>query len=125
MAKKSGSSKKKTKKEEPKPPPLTEDQQKLVTKIEEEPKGYFSKATPDSFKADIERAGFKTEPLGDGNLKGVSYEDGGGFRAHYGGDGYLQYHPEKGSHHKGAYYKTSSGKYGIRHFDLNGDEIIW
>lgn len=30
----------------------------------------------------------------------------------WGGDRILQYHPAKGSHHGGAYYKLSSGETG-------------
>lgn len=57
------------------------------------------------------------------SLKGVPFEDGGGFRINYGGDGYLQYHPAKGSHHGGEYYRLSRGKIGNRRFRTNGVEI--
>ncbi|MBQ2700680.1 MAG: hypothetical protein IJF65_05915 [Clostridia bacterium] len=63
------------------------------------------------YKALTEK-GEKVEPLGRGNLKGIPYEEGGGYCIHWGGDRYLQYHPERGSHHGGAYLKISAGKLG-------------
>ena len=55
------------------------------------------------------------------SLKGIKYEDGGGYRIHYRGDGYLQYHPA-GAHHIEAYYKRSSAKDGVRRYKLDGSE---
>lgn len=43
-------------------------------------------------------------------------------RPNFGGDGILQYHPEKGSHHGGAYYQISTGKGGTHHYELDGTE---
>lgn len=57
-----------------------------------------------------------------GSLKGIKFEDGGGYKVNFGGDGILQYHPEKNSHHNGAYYKISTGKEGRKRYDLEGEE---
>ena len=64
----------------------------------------------------------KKHPLSGGNLAGIEYENGGGYNIRFGGDRYVQYHPEEYSHHEGAYYKTSRGKEGIKHYDLHGNE---
>ncbi len=61
--------------------------------------------------------------LARGSLKGVTFESGGGFKVNFGGDGVFQYHPEKKSHHGGAYYKISTGKGGTKRYDLEGNEI--
>ena len=60
--------------------------------------------TPDKLKAALESGGYEVRPLGRGKLKGVSFEDGGGFRVNFSDGGLLQYHPDQGSHHDGAYY---------------------
>lgn len=83
----------------------------------------FQAYTPQRLKEDLEKAGYDVMPLSRGKYKGVLLEDGGGFKVNYGGNGLLQYHPEKGSHHNGAYYKISSGKGGIHRYDTNGNEI--
>ena len=54
--------------------------------------------------------GYDVKPLSRGSLKGISYENGGGYKVNWGGDRILQYHPESKSHHGGAYYKISSGE---------------
>lgn len=77
--------------------------------------------TPGEWKTFFENLGFDIEPLGKGSLKGIKYEDGGGYRIHYRGDGYLQYHPA-GAHHIEAYYKRSSAKDGVRRYKLDGSE---
>lgn len=82
----------------------------------------FQAYTPEKLKKALEAAGYEVKPLGRGKLKGVPFEAGGGYRVSYGGDGYLQYHPEEESHHGEAYYKTSNGKTGTKRYNLNGDE---
>ena len=68
--------------------------------------------------------GVDVKPLKKGDLKNVSYEDGGGYKVNGTQDGrYLQYHPEKNSHHDGEYYKLSSGKTGTKRYDMNGELI--
>ncbi|MDD6742216.1 MAG: hypothetical protein PUE22_01725 [Roseburia porci] len=79
--------------------------------------------TPKGLKQALENAGYEVKPLGRGNLKGVSFEEGGGYRVSYGGDGYFQYHPEEGSHHNIPYYKTSRGNVMTRRYNMNGDEV--
>ena len=101
---------------------LTIDQLDFTIKLEKNP-SMLGKKTPSEWKTYLGKLGFQVNPLGRGNLKGVSFEDGGGFRIIYRGNGYMQYHPDKFSHHDGAYYKVSSAKYGKRHFRLNGEEF--
>lgn len=83
----------------------------------------FSTYTPQEMKARLESLGYDVKPLGHGSLKGLSFEDGGGYRVNFGSDGLLQYHPATKSHHQGPYYKLSDGKNGVRWFNMQGDEI--
>ncbi|MCD8087554.1 MAG: hypothetical protein LUE22_03055 [Oscillospiraceae bacterium] len=82
--------------------------------------GRLSSYTPSSLKDALERAGLKVKPLAQGRLKGITFEDGGGFKVNFSDGGLLQYHPEKGSHHDGAYYKISTGKGGTHRYGLDG-----
>lgn len=100
----------------------SENQLGLVERIVSHPK-MLQAYTPEGLKEALENKGYIVKTLGRGKYKGIRFEDGGGFRVNFGGDGILQYHPEKGSHHGGAYYKTSTGKGGIKHYELNGEEI--
>lgn len=83
----------------------------------------FRAYTPQGLKKSLESAGYEVKPLARGGLKGISFEEGGGFKVNFGGDGILQYHPENGSHHGGAYYKISTGKDGKKWYDMKGNEI--
>ena len=79
--------------------------------------------TPETMKAALESAGLTVEPLSNGGLKGIPYESGGGYKATFGGDGVLMYHPEKGSHHEGAYWKISGGgKEKSERYDMDGNK---
>lgn len=78
--------------------------------------------TPETLKEALQKAGYEVKPLARGSLKGVAFEDGGGYKVNYGGDGILQYHPADKSHHKGEYYKISSGKGGVRRYDRDGNK---
>jgi hypothetical protein len=94
----------------------------LAAQVSKHPK-MLQAYTPESLKKALEAAGYDVKPLGTkSRLKGIPFEEGGGYRVSYGGDRYLQYHPEKYSHHGGAYYKFSSGKTGNKRYHLNGDE---
>ena len=93
----------------------------LADRIAEHPK-MLGAYTPESLKKALEEDGCEVKPLGRGGLKGISFENGGGFKVNFGGNGILQYHPEKGSHHGGAYYKTSTGKGGTHRYELDGTE---
>ena len=73
--------------------------------------------------AAFEKAGYDVKPMSSGNLKGIKFENGGGYKVNFGGDGIIMYHPEKRSHHGGAYYKISTGKGGIHRYDTKGNEI--
>jgi len=81
------------------------------------------KATPYEWYKWLLRMGYKPEPLGQGNLSGVPFEQGGGFILRWGGDKMLQYHPSERSHHDGAYWKLSSGNKGIVWYDMQAAEI--
>ena len=98
--------------------------ERMVGQIAENPQIFGMYDSPDSFKASLEGAGFEVKPLGKGALMNVPFESGGGFRVNFSDGGLLQYHPEEYSHHKGAYYKISTGKGGIHHYDINGNEIV-
>lgn len=77
--------------------------------------------TPSKMKDILENAGYQVLPLSNGNLKGISFQDGGGYKVNFGGDGILQYHPENRSHHGSAYWKIQNGK--ERHlYELDGTE---
>lgn len=93
----------------------------LADKLSSHPK-MLGAYTPKGLKQSLEKAGYEVKPLNRGKYKGVSFEDGGGFKVNFGGDGIIQYHPEKGSHHDGAYYKISTGEGGTRHYELDGTE---
>lgn len=86
------------------------------------PKKLFSKYTPKTLKSALEQGGFEVKTLKRGSLKGVDFTNGGGYKVNFGDDGLLQYHPASGSHHGGAYYKISTGKGGIHHYELDGKE---
>lgn len=78
--------------------------------------------TPKEVKALLEGMGFEVKPLAKGALKGVPFEQGGGFKINFADGGLLQYHPDTKSHHSGAYYKISTGKGGIHRYGLDGTE---
>ncbi len=67
---------------------------------------------PDDMYNHLKNSGFDVKPLGKGSLKGVPFEQGGGFKVNWGGDRILQYHPGGGVH-KGIYWKISSGETGV------------
>lgn len=77
---------------------------------------------PDELKATLEGLGFDVRPLARGSLRGLSFEDGGGFKINFEDGGLLQYHPKTNSHHGGAYYKISTGKGGTHRYGLYGKE---
>lgn len=79
--------------------------------------------TPGGLKRAIEAGGGIVKPLQKGSLKGVPFEDGGGFKTNFEDGGILQYHPERGSHHGGEYYKISTGEKRTKRYDRNGIEI--
>jgi hypothetical protein len=80
--------------------------------------------TPNEMKSFLEENGYKTKPLGSkSSLKGVPFEEGGGYRVTFCFDGYFQYHPEDKSHHEKAYWRASSGKKGDNRYDMDGNPI--
>jgi len=66
----------------------------------------------------LKEKSYDVYPLSRGSAKGVLFEDGGGFKVNWGGDRIIQYHPSKGSHHSGAYFKISSGETGTIRINL-------
>ena len=70
----------------------------------------------------MEAEGYEVKPLKNGSLKNVPFEEGGGYKVNFSDGGLFQYHPAKKSHHGGAYYKISTGKGGIKRYELDGTE---
>ena len=95
----------------------------FVRQIVDNPKLFGTFDAPSDLKLALENAGFEVKPLAGGHLKGVKFEDGGGYKINFSDGGLLQYHPERYSHHGGEYYKISTGKGGIRWYDRYGKEI--
>ena len=62
-------------------------------------------------------------PLSSGRLKGISFENGGGYKTNFEDGGVFMYHPEFRSHHGSDYYKISTGKKGTNRYDRNGKRI--
>ena len=93
----------------------------LYSFIAENP-SILTEFTPESMKAFLEKRGSSVLPLSRGHLKGIRFEDGGGYKINYGGNGEFQYHPEAHSHHGGAYWKVTYSKSTTR-YDLNGREV--
>ena len=83
--------------------------------------GALKDFTPESMYDLLVQSGMNPQPLSRGGLKGVQFRDGGGYKVNFGGDGELQFHPDKGSHHDGAYWKVSGGKEGITRYDEKGN----
>jgi hypothetical protein len=73
---------------------------------------------------DFKEKGVDVQPLTQSKtLKNVPYEEGGGYKVNDGKDGVLTYHPAKGSHHGGEYYKVGTGKTGKKRYDMEGNPI--
>lgn len=100
-------------------PPLTIDQVDFIIQLENDTSILATKS-PKEWKSFLDDLGFNVLPLGQGSLKGILFEDGGGFRIFYRGDGYFQYHSGGGHHGKDPYYKVSSAKRGILRLNLDG-----
>ena len=82
----------------------------------------LKKVAPDIVFYSLKESGYDPLPLGRGSLRGIPFEDGGGYRLHWGGDKILQFHPIAKSHHEGAYFKISSGQTGIIRIVLGKEE---
>lgn len=79
--------------------------------------------TPHSLNIILANSGYEVKPLNRGSLKGVSLEDGGGYKVNFGKDGILQYHPAGGHHDGIEYYKISTGKTGTSRFNVKGEML--
>ena len=85
----------------------------------------FGMISPSTMYEFLRTKGYNPQPLNDGSLKGIPFEQGGGYKVNWGGDRILQYHPAGNNHHGGeAYWKISSGPTGIRHYNLEGQPIL-
>lgn len=100
----------------------TENGLEFVQQIANHPK-VLETYSPKGLKDALERKGYEVKPMSSGNFAGISFEEGGGFKVNFGGDGILMYHPKERSHHGGAYYKISTGKGGRHRYDTKGNEI--
>ena len=78
--------------------------------------------TPRGLYHALQNAGYETKPLKGKNYRDIPFEEGGGYRVNFGGDGLLMYHPGERRHHGGEYYKISTGKGGVKRYDINGKE---
>lgn len=65
---------------------------------------------------------YDISPLSKGNFKGIDFKDGGGYIVRYSDkQSILMYHPPRRTHHgNAAYYKLSSGKIGVRRYNMDG-----
>ena len=81
--------------------------------------------TPESMKAMFEMAGYDVKPLSKSKsgFKGLLFENGGGYKVNFGGDGIFQYHPE-GGYHRIEYWKIRNGSMGVKHYDRDGNENV-
>lgn len=102
---------------------LTDNQSKYIMKLEENPSLLKGK-TPSGLMEELKGLGFEIKPLSRGSLKGIPFENNGGYKTNYRGDGYIQYHPDTNTHHEGAYYKISSAKNGTHRYNMDGEEIV-
>ncbi|MEG1523467.1 MAG: hypothetical protein RR475_00395 [Clostridia bacterium] len=84
--------------------------------------GKLASYTPKSLREAFIKAGYDVKPLKQGLLRNLSFENGGGYKVNFTDGGLFQYHPKTNSHHGRAYYKTSTGKGGTHHYDIDGTE---
>ncbi len=92
---------------------------RIIEQLQANPQS-LSSYTPKTLKDALEQSGFEIKPLARGSLKGIAFEQGGGYKINFGDGGLIQYHPDNGSHHGGAYYKISTGKGGTHRYGLDG-----
>lgn len=92
----------------------------LYSFITENP-SILTEFTPESMKSFLEKRGSSVLPLSRGHFKKVRFEDGGGYKINYGGNGEFQYHPEERSHHDAAYWKVTCS-IGIKRYYMDGTE---
>ena len=73
---------------------------KFVNNLDEllEDPGILTRATPFEWYSFLKSNGYNPQPLGSrSSLRGLPFEQGGGFRIQWGGDRYLQFHPASSS----------------------------
>ena len=76
--------------------------------------------TPKELYHFLKKNGYDVKPLSRGSLKNREFENGGGYKINYDGDGLFQYHPSGFHHGKDGYYKISNGKDGTVRYSLDG-----
>lgn len=94
----------------------------LASRISKHPK-MLRAYTPKGLYDSLKNSGYEIKALKGKNYRDIPFEEGGGFRVNFGGDGILMYHPGERSHHGGEYYKISTGKEGTKRYDREGNEI--
>lgn len=77
--------------------------------------------TPKEMYNLLKEMNLDVKPLSKGRLKGIPFENGGGFKINYDYNAVFQYHPANRSHHKGPYWKISHKEVEHR-YDLKGHE---
>ena len=84
----------------------------------------FADISPSEMYSAFNESEHLIQPLGKGSFTGVPFEKVGGFRVFFDNSKQkmLMHHPENRSHHKGAYYKLSDGKFGTHRYNLDGTE---
>ena len=93
--------------------------EKLLQPLLDKPEN-LKKWSPGGLKTYLEKQGFDVKPLAQGSLKGIPFEEGGGWKINFGDGGLVQYHPATKSHHDGEYWRISTGKGGIQRYDRDG-----
>lgn len=98
----------------------------IVAKDTEAIKEYIQKEglrlVPEDFYLYLLTKDIEILPLGKGNLKGVSFEDGGGYRLVLDSNKTVIFHPEYRTHHSEAYWKISSNGI-VKRYKTDGTEI--
>ncbi len=94
----------------------------LVHRLARSPE-MLAEFTPEELAKTLKEAGYEVQPLNNGSLKGVLFDQGGGFKVNFEDGGMIMYHPRTRSHHGGEYYKISTGKGGTKRYERNGKEL--
>lgn len=81
--------------------------------------------TPATMLQRLTNAGYNIEPLSQSKsgFNGKSFEDGGGYKVLFGGDGIFRYHP-KGGRHKIEYWTVANSVNGEHRYGMDGKEIF-
>lgn len=86
----------------------------------------FRYISPEQMYHYLKASGYSVKPLNKGDFKKLSFEQGGGFRISFGGDGYFQYHPQytrSNPHHESPYWRIGNGERGMNRYGMDGRPI--